>query len=214
MSSLDNLLPCINFKLSLLGLSPVAAGEPSPLGDIVSSLIAQYREKERLLANHLCPADQRIQTFLYDYFQDAPVAKLPMRTFVLDRPGLARLLSLPVDSDEFVSGILNSYRVKQGVLHNPSSDRRTTQGVFHVAEGGLPIPDDKVGVPKAVFAQDAESGLLAARRVSAAALHRHPGPTGGVFRFAVDSSHRVARKCRDSRRSRPWRFAFSRRATW
>jgi hypothetical protein len=34
------------------------------------------------------------------------------------------------------------------VLHNPKSDRRTTQGIFHVTEGGLPIPDDKLGVPK------------------------------------------------------------------
>jgi hypothetical protein len=38
-------------------------------------------------------------------------------------------------------------------LHNPANDRRTTQGVFHVAEGGLPIPDDKLAVPKAVFSR-------------------------------------------------------------
>ena len=63
------------------------------------------------------------------------------------------MLSLPVDRDDFVSDIINSYRVKQGVLHNPKSDRRTTQGIFHVAEGGLPIPDDKLAVPKAVFAK-------------------------------------------------------------
>src|SRR5262249_28532741 len=31
------------------------------------------------------------------------------------------------------------------------SDRRTTQGIFQVAEGGLPIPDDKIAVPKATF---------------------------------------------------------------
>ena len=151
MNSSRTLIPCVNVKLSLLGLPPVATDEASQFDDIVASLITQYREKERLLANYLCPADQRIQTFLYDYLQDLPVPKLPMRTFVLDRPGLARLLSLPVDRDEFVSGILSSYRVHQGVLHNPRSDRRTTQGIFHVAEGGLPIPEDKVGVPKAVF---------------------------------------------------------------
>jgi len=145
------LTPYINVKLSLLGFPPVANGEADPLSDMVSSLIVQYREKERLLANHLCPADQRIQTFLYDYLQDVPVAKLPLRTLTLDRPGMARALSLPVDRDEFASSILNSYRVKQGVLHNPKSDRRTTHGIFHVAEGGLPIPDDKIGVPKAVF---------------------------------------------------------------
>ena len=53
----------------------------------------------------------------------------------------------------FISDIVSSYRVKQGVLHNPRSDRRTTQGIFHVTEGGLPIPDDKLGVPKAIFAK-------------------------------------------------------------
>src|SRR6476661_2235292 len=50
---------------------------------------------ERLLASYLSPCDQRIQTFLYDYLQDIPTAKLPNKTFVLDRPGLARLLSVP-----------------------------------------------------------------------------------------------------------------------
>ncbi|HTQ52484.1 MAG TPA: hypothetical protein VMJ12_17385, partial [Candidatus Acidoferrales bacterium] len=134
MSTSANLISYINVKLTLLGFPPVAADDAAQLGDIVSSLIAQYREKERLLANHLCPADQRIQTFLYDYLQDVPVTKLPLRTLTLDRPGMACTLSLPVDRDEFASSILNSYRVKQGVLHNPRSDRRTTQGIFHVAE--------------------------------------------------------------------------------
>ena len=81
------------------------------------------------------------------------MTKLPARTFVLDRPGLARMLSLPLDRDEFHSDIISSYRVAQGVLHNPRSDRRTTQGIFHVTEGGLPIPDDKLGVPKITFAR-------------------------------------------------------------
>ncbi len=66
---------------------------------------------------------------------------------------MARLLSLPPDRDEFVSSILSSYRTGQGVLHNPRSDRRTTEGIFHVAEGGLPIPQDKRAVPPEVFAR-------------------------------------------------------------
>ena len=151
MSSTSNLIPYINVKLSLLGFPPVATADTSGLNDIVSTLVAQYREKERLLANHLCPVDQRIQTYLFDYLQDSPVAKLPLRTLTLDRPGMARALSLPVDRDHFSSEIINSYRVTNGVLHNPKSDRRTTQGIFHVAEGGLPIPDDKSAVPKNVF---------------------------------------------------------------
>ena len=153
MSSVSNLIAYINVKLSQLGFPPVATHETGGLDAIVATLVAQYREKERLLANHLCPVDQRIQTFLFDYLQDSPVAKLPLRTLSLDRPGMARVLSLPVDRDHFSSEIINSYRATNGVLHNPKSDRRTTQGIFHVTEGGLPIPDDKSAVPKTVFAK-------------------------------------------------------------
>src|SRR5258706_4255393 len=143
----------INVKLALLGCEPVAMTDDAESSDIVAAFAAQYQEKDRLLGQYLCPADQRIQTFLYDYLQDVPVPRMPLRTFTLDRPGLARVLSLPVDRDDFSSDIINSYRVKQGVLHNPRSDRRTTQGIFHVTEGGLPIPDDKLGVPKITFAK-------------------------------------------------------------
>jgi hypothetical protein len=147
------LIAHINVKLALIGSPPVPMAGDKEFTEIASAMARQSREKDRLLGQYLCPVDQRIQTFLYDYLQDVPVTKLPTRTFVLDRPGLARVLSLPVDRDEFHSDIISSYRVKQGVLHNPRSDRRTTAGIFHVAEGGLPIPDDKLGVPKLTFAK-------------------------------------------------------------
>jgi hypothetical protein len=147
------LIAHINVKLALIGSPPVPIAGDKEFTEIVSAMAGQSREKDRLLGHYLCPVDQRIQTFLYDYLQDVPVTKLPTRTFVLDRPGLARVLSLPLDRDEFHSDIISSYRVKQGVLHNPRSDRRTTQGIFHVTEGGLPIPDDKLGVPKITFAK-------------------------------------------------------------
>ena len=56
-------------------------------------------------------------------------------------------MSLPQGKDEYISTYISSYKVKQGVLHNPKNDRRTTKGVFHIAEGGLPIPGDKKAVP-------------------------------------------------------------------
>src|SRR5581483_2141812 len=59
----------------------------------------------------------------------------------------------PEKGSEFCSELLSSYRVRNGVLHNPRSDRRTTKGTFHVAEGGLPVPGDKYAVPKRVFAE-------------------------------------------------------------
>src|SRR5580700_8612800 len=148
-----HLIAHINVKLALIGCSPVPLQGDKEFVEIAAAMAAQSREKDRLLGQHLCPADQRIQNFLHDYLQEIPSPKLPGRTFTLDRAGLARVLSLPVDRDDFSSDIINSYRVKQGVLHNPRSDRRTTQGIFHVTEGGLPIPDDKLGVPKITFAK-------------------------------------------------------------
>jgi len=148
-----HLIAHINVKLAHIGCQPVPIKGDAEFAEIAAAMAGQSREKDRLLGQYLCPADARIQTFLYDYFQDVPVTKLPSRTFTLDRPGLARVLSLPLDRDLFSSDIINSYRVKQGVLHNPRSDRRTTQGIFHVTEGGLPIPDDKLGVPKTTFAK-------------------------------------------------------------
>ncbi len=144
----------INLKLAALGCPTALAAQDAEFQEMVSSLLQHQRETERLLANYLCPADWRIQTFLDEYLYETGLApKLPWRTFVLDRAGLARALSLPPDKDLFASDILTSYRVKQGVLHNPKSDRRTTEGVFHVTEGGLPIPDDKKAVPKRTFAE-------------------------------------------------------------
>jgi len=59
---------------------------------------------------------------------------------------------LPAGGKTFSSPYLKSYRVPQGVLHNPSSDRRTTKGVFHIVEDGFAAPADKQAVPRNVFA--------------------------------------------------------------
>ena len=143
----------INLKLALLGCPTVPTSVDQDIRDVTTNLLAHHRETERLLANYLSPVDQRIQSFLYDYYQETHVPKLPTRTLVMDRAGLARALSLPVDRNDYANAIVTSYRVRQGVLHNPKSDRRTTQGIFHIADGGLPIPADKIAVPKATFAR-------------------------------------------------------------
>jgi hypothetical protein len=146
------LIEGINLRLAMTGCPTF--GNNGRLPGLTAPMFSRQKETNRLLATYLCPADWRVQQFLRDYLYDTGVeVRLPARTFVLDSPGLARILSLPPDRDEFVSEILHSYRVRQGVLHNPTNDRRTTQGVFHVAEGGLPVPDDKLSVPKAVFAR-------------------------------------------------------------
>jgi hypothetical protein len=73
---------------------------------------------------------------------------LPENTLILDTHGLARMMSIPPDADKYETDIVRTYRTAQGILHNPKDDKRTTKGVFHVAEGGLPVPDDKKSVPK------------------------------------------------------------------
>ena len=58
---------------------------------------------------------------------------------------------MPLNGDEYANELVSSYRVHNGVLNNPRHDRRTTKGTFHVAEGGLPIPNDKLAVPLETF---------------------------------------------------------------
>lgn len=148
-----NLVRYINLKLAALGQPTGGTAAGGELDELLQTLLQRSRESSRLLANYLCPADWRIQKFLDEYLDGCVVhPKLPAQTFVLDRHGLARVLSLPPEADDFTSDIVSSYRAANGVLHNPASDRRTTKGVFHVAENGLPIPDDKIGVPVNVYA--------------------------------------------------------------
>jgi len=144
----------IALRLELLGISAPAQVKQSEADRLMSPILARQRELSRRLAHRPCAADQRIQTFLDSYLEGAAATpRLPRSTFVLDHPGLARALSLPLDSTSFTSDYVESYQVLGGVLHNPRNDRRTTAGVFHVAEGGLPIPDDKIAVPRDVFAR-------------------------------------------------------------
>ncbi|RYU57402.1 hypothetical protein EWI61_13320 [Methylolobus aquaticus] len=152
-----------------INLTLAAAGQPIcqqvNTGDFISvaeDLVHCYRAQSRLVPDYLCPADQRIQTFLDAYLADLRLAnplRLPSNTLILHRFGIARELSLPPDGDRFESDIIKSYRVRQGVLHNTLRDRRTTKGSFHIAEGGLPIPSDKRAVPKLAFARLLQAAL-------------------------------------------------------
>lgn len=156
---LPELTTYINLKLAALGqpVNPETADQR--FLEIADPLLRNFHQKDLLLGGRLCPADARIQAFLDRYLGSGRAPRLPSRTFVLDRPGLARLMSFPPRAHSFSSPYLRSYRVAQGVLHNPKTDRRTTQGVFHVTEGGLPAPADKIAVPKQTFAALLEEAL-------------------------------------------------------
>jgi len=145
----------ILLKLAAMGVQvPAETGDEAVL-HLAGDLFARYREQTRLLSEHLCPADRRIQDYIDDLLATARFpeasARLPGETLILDHYGLARELSLPIDADAWHNELVSSYRLDNGVLHNPVNDRRTTQGVFHVAEGGLPVPGDKLRVPLTAF---------------------------------------------------------------
>ncbi len=153
-------------KLASRGFATPERAEVSPLMALGRSLLANFEEKLRIFGEPLCPADQAIDDFLRRYlgehldgvFDDGEPL-VPASSLALERHGLARVLSVPADSDTLRSDILSSFRVHQGVCHNPAKDRRTTEGVFHVVEDGLPIPADKKGVPRAAFARLLKAAL-------------------------------------------------------
>ena len=148
---------------SYLALQLAAAGIMPPLDDATDSAMTAFsrgmldslREKTRLLSEHRPPIDQRIEAFLAKYFSGigGPALRLPGRSLVLDRHGMARELSLPVRGDHFKNDLVQSYRCQNGIVNNPASDRRTTAGTFHVCEDGLPIAADKRAVPRTAFAK-------------------------------------------------------------
>ncbi len=151
----DELYRYINLKLAALGQPTSSATADPEFLELARPLLRNYHQKDQLLGGRLCPADLRIQEYLESYFADTepgqPLPHLPATAFTLDRPGLGRAMSLPPGADSMSSPYLKSYRLPQGILHNPKSDRRTTQGIFHIVEGGFPVPADKIGVPKVVF---------------------------------------------------------------
>ena len=153
----------ILLKLAAMGIElPAGVADSEGVFHLAGNLFARYREQARLLADHLCPADRRIQQYIDRLHAAAGVespVRLPAETLILDQYGLARELSLPLEGETYENELVSSYRLDNGVLHNPVNDRRTTQGVFHVAEGGLPIPADKTRVPLRTFLRLLEEAL-------------------------------------------------------
>lgn len=145
----------IELLLAASGLA-VPEAETGGRSEHSKQLLRSMRHRLAFGRDLKCPADLRIENYLADYFGDLDPAlelRLPADFLSLDRHGVARELSLPFASDHYRNRLVDSYRVNNGVLHNPKNDRRTTKGTFHIVEGGLPIPGDKKAVPKLAFAR-------------------------------------------------------------
>ncbi len=178
----------INLQLASIG-QPIYINESDDFSKLANEkfthltkgLISSFREKSRLLSDHLSPVDTRIQNYIDDVLKELKFEKptrLPSTTFVLNQPGMAREVSLPPDSDSFKNDLVNSYRLKQGILNNPSKDKRTTKGTFHIVEGGLPVALDKIEVPKIAFAHMLHEAL-------------HPSDEINILPFTANHSNQA-----------------------
>src|SRR4051794_10476049 len=112
----EDLLRYANLKLASLGQPAYSQLSDSYFLELAGPLLRNHPQKDKLLGGRLRPADTRIQQFLDAYLVNeypSGAPHLPPATLTLDRPGLARVLSLPAQSDSFVSEYVRSYRVAQ-----------------------------------------------------------------------------------------------------
>lgn len=164
-STREDRIQYINFKLASLGL-PIYRSNYADYStdtyfiDLFEDIIKDYKEKTRMVDVAEVGIHRRINQFLSTFFYDSPIQlKGVEASLTLDHYGLAREMSLPPDGNIFSNEHISSYRIKQGVLHNPRNDRRTTEGAFHIVEGGLAIPYDKKAVPKEAFIKLYQSAI-------------------------------------------------------
>ena len=86
----DSLLEYVNLKLTSIGQPTFNGVGDSGFPSLSKTLPASYQEKSRLLADYLPPCDQRVQSFLANYFGDLDPSELPYlpnNTLILDRHG-------------------------------------------------------------------------------------------------------------------------------
>ena len=107
MPSTDRVLArYINLKLAALGQPLCHDTEDLQFLETAGPLLRSLRQKEHLLGTRLSPVDARIQAFLDAYLSDVcpqGAARIPASTFVLDRAGMARAISLPAEGDSLSS---------------------------------------------------------------------------------------------------------------
>jgi len=155
----------INFKLASVGL-PIYRSKEGQSGtgtyfiDLFDDIIKDYKEKIRMVDLNEVGIHKRINQFFSNYFSESENPPKGIDEYLtLDHYGLAREMSISPDSNTFSNEYINSYRIKQGILNNPRNDRRTTEGSFHIVEGGLAIPFDKKAVPKETFLKLYEAAI-------------------------------------------------------
>src|SRR4051794_39829701 len=96
----------VNLKLAALGCPTTQTHDQEEFHEVAGAILAHHLVTDVSGERRLCPADERIQNFLRTCLgDDAKDILFPGSTFILDRHGLARTLSIPANRDEFSSSI-------------------------------------------------------------------------------------------------------------
>ena len=203
----------INLKLASLGL-PIYRSDDNQTEantyfiDLFEDIIKDYKEKKRMVDVNEVGIYKRINSFFDSYFSESGYPpKVVDDSLTLDHYGLAREMSLPPDGNTFSNEYINSYRIKQGVLQNPKNDRRTTEGSFHIVEGGLAIPYDKKAVPKEAFLKLYEAAANPAGGAEASALYHQAGGACQDICLSDDQNPSYPHGYREFWKKRGWRFS-------
>src|SRR6185369_16322441 len=96
----------VNLLLLAHGLPVTSDFHAQALPDVSRGFLESHAEQQRLLTDYRCPVDRRIEAFLASHFAELKLStplRLPARTLVLPRHGIARELSLPASGHEFAT---------------------------------------------------------------------------------------------------------------
>ena len=80
-------------------------------------------------------------------------------------------MSLPLGGDTFARPICSRIVCRREFCTIPRATAAPRKGIFHIVEGGLPVPADKLAVPKQTFAALLAAALQSAGRSADAAVH-------------------------------------------
>src|ERR1019366_839475 len=181
----------INLKLAALGLPVSRSAAGSDFLQIAGPLLRNYYQKDRQLGNWLCASDSRIQDFLDAYLSDVcpqGAARLPGNTFVLDREGMARVLSLPVTSDSFSSPVRGFVPAAAGCAAQSAKRQADDAGAVSHRRGRSADSSGQSSGAQAGVRGAVESGSHSAGRSADATFHGGPGGPCPLLRFPSAAS--------------------------
>ena len=207
----------VNLLLLANGLPVTEDFAAQALPDVSRGFLESHAEHQRLLTDYRCPADRRIEAFLAEHFAESQArAGRPGRCgcrrgrWFSPAMGLPGNLSLPANGEQFANDYLTSYRVEKRRAAQSRSDRRTTEGTFHVPKAACRSPATSGRCRSGVCGELAQGGDESADGIDDAAVFARISHSRRGHLCRCCCGRWCARRFRGFRRSGRWRFGSSR----